>query len=221
MERNDQAVMPEVTVEVPQNNIVKISGIIVHKHDSPRIVRVVVATRISGRNGQVYNNYPSLVFTKDKDGHSAVDDFMLHDEVTITGHLSSTYKTRTPMGTPSWQIMGDTVEKAATYSTNAIGDSQGRRVVIYDNAVYVKGVVSQIIERPKVKTIVIECRYGRIRNMVSITAFGNFGKDISVNDEVEVYAYINTSRVVEEGKKPIYRQSIVGNTCTKLGTKTE
>lgn len=216
MERNDQAVMPEATVEVAQNNIVKISGVIVHKHDSPRIVRVVVATRITGRNGKAYDNFPSLVFTKDKDGHSAVDDFMLHDEVTVTGHTSSTYKTRTPMGTPSWQIMGDTVEKAETYTTNSIGDSKGRNVVIYDNAVYVKGTVSQIIDRPKVKLIVVECRYGKIRNMVSITTFGDTGKDISVNDEVEVYGYINTSRVIEEGKKPVYRQSIVANTIKKV-----
>ena len=197
-------------------NCVRIAGVIVNKYETEHMVKLTVAVTEPGIRGKVYTNYPTVYFFKNgKEQTTPVDNFRLHDTISLEGHLSSS-RSRTLDGTQrTQQIVGDTASPIEYYRPNEIDGYKGRRVEIHRNIIKVTGVIEQITQKEHgITSLRLRVNGSRVRNLIEITTFGNIAKDAEVGDEITVYGRVATAKKERNGTQ-LYYQDFVGIKITQ------
>ncbi len=194
------------------SNIIKLSGTIVNKHESPTLYLLTLAVNERQNGDKTITNFPTVIVYKKEDNTSLVDDYMLHDPISIEGHISSNVRSR--KSTDSYkmqQIVVDSVCEVTTIYPNAIGEDKGKGYNLEWNSMRLSGIIRQIKKiNDNVTSVYIDARNGIIHNTLNITTFGDVAKDIKIDDNVTIFGRISTSRKVLENGRRFYFQSAVG-----------
>ncbi len=187
-------------------NQIIMSGWVTNKFEGRSFVKLTVA--VSNKAGK--KNYPVVYAFKDSDGHTPIDDYMLHDYISFIGHISADHKAQgEQMSGNSQQLVIDKVRRP-TKRKNRYLDM---------NTVHLKGTVTNIRKSESVTNIEIDTVTSEgIHNLIDVVSFGTQSDKLAVNDGCEVIAYIRTKRKVFENtnRRPIHYQDIVLNVA-KVG----
>ena len=203
---------PGIKEHINTSNLIKLSGTIVNKHESPILYLVTLAVNERANGNKTITNFPTFTVYKNKDNTSMIDEFMLHDAISIEGHISSNVRSREQTDSYKMQqIVVDKICEVKTIYPNAIGNNPGRGYNLEWNSMLLSGIIRRIENvNDSVTTLYIDALNGNIHNTLSVTTFGDVAKDIHENDDVTIYGRIATSRKVLPNGKRIYKQSLVG-----------
>lgn len=191
------------------NNVVKLCGTIVNMYSAPKAMVLTLGITENTRRGR-QANYPKIYCFKDD--NTGIEDFVLHDNVEITGHIATPMKTR-PNGKmyASQAIIGDKVTKPSPVCAefNAAEDNIIRHAP--ENLVFLHGRISSIRPADPSGTyahIVVEATNKGHRNFVGMDARGDRYFLLKPGDIVDVYARVITRRKEVEGKPTRYYENI-------------
>ena len=207
---------PEVRTNGKAENTVILSGYIAKKTELKSIVRLVIGVReiIHNRNGvQEEVNYPNVIVMKEKDNSSIADDFMVHDFVKLTCHVSS-YSRQIPSSlerTVIQSFVADKIEPGTTFYPDAVGENLGRRVEMTQNIVHLCGRVIEIMNREnKSSYLRMEARNGHVRNVVGVYVNASHAENIKVGATLDLYGKVKTYiQETKNAERPVIKREII------------
>lgn len=197
-------------------NIVVLSGFIAKKTEAKSVVRLVIGIRenVHNRNGvQEEVNYPTVIVMKNKDNSSIADDFIVHDFVKITCHMSS-YARQNPSSLERiviQNLVADKIEPGVTFYQNALDENIGRRVELTQNIVHLRGRVVEIMNREnKSSYLRMEARNGHVRNVVGVYVVASHAAGIKIGDVIDLYGKMKTYLQDTKNKEhPVMKREII------------